>query len=86
MPHTSKYKLEQVKSELGNVIHDGYDYSDYASKDGTNQRFVEKMENTNSLRGTIFGQNLDANNVDDSSYMKSKLVQGELFESNECPF
>lgn len=86
LPHTSKYKLEQVKSELGNVIHDGYDYSDYASKDGTNQRFVEKMENTNSLRGTIFGQNLDANNVDDSSYMKSKLVQGELFESNECPF
>lgn len=32
LPHTSKYKLEQIESQLKNVIHDGYDYSDYASR------------------------------------------------------
>lgn len=81
LPHTSKYKLEQIESQLKNVIHDGYDYSDYASKDGTNKRFVEKMENTNSLRGTIFGQNL--NKSEDTSYMK-KVEEKNLFE--DCPF
>lgn len=81
LPHTSKYKLEQIESQLKNVIHDGYDYSDYASKDGTNKRFVEKMENTNSLRGTIFGQNL--NKSEDTSYMK-KMEEKNLFE--DCPF
>lgn len=81
LPHTSKYKLEQIESQLKNVIHDGYDYSDYASKDGTNKRFVEKMENTNSLRGTIFGQNL--NKSEDTSYMK-KVEEKILFE--DCPF
>lgn len=81
LPHTSKYKLEQIESQLKNVIHDGYDYSDYASKDGTNKRFVEKMENTNSLRGTIFGQNL--NKFEDTSYMK-KVEEKNLFE--DCPF
>lgn len=81
LPHTSKYKLKQIESQLKNVIHDGYDYSDYASKDGTNKRFVEKMENTNSLRGTIFGQNL--NKFEDTSYMK-KVEEKNLFE--DCPF
>ena len=81
LPHTSKYKLEQIESQLKNVIHDGYDYSDYASKDGTNKRFVEKMENTNLLRGTIFGQNL--NKSEDTSYMK-KAEEKNLFE--DCPF
>lgn len=81
LPHTSKYKLEQIESQLKNVIHDGYDYSDYASKDGTNKRFVEKMENTNSLRGTIFGQNL--NKSENTSYMK-KVEEKNLFE--DCPF
>ena len=81
LPHTSKYKLEQIESQLKNVIHNGYDYSDYASKDGTNKRFVEKMENTNSLRGTIFGQNL--NKSEDTSYMK-KVEEKNLFE--DCPF
>ena len=81
LPHTSKYKLKQIESQLKNVIHDGYDYSDYASKDGTNKRFVEKMENTNSLRGTIFGQNL--NKSEDTSYMK-KMEEKNLFE--DCPF
>ena len=81
LPHTSKYKLEQIESQLKNIIHDGYDYSDYASKDGTNKRFVEKMENTNSLRGTIFGQNL--NKSEDTSYMK-KVEEKNLFE--DCPF
>lgn len=81
LPHTSKYKLEQIESQLKNIIHDGYDYSDYASKDGTNKRFVEKMENTNSLRGTIFGQNL--NKSEDTSYME-KVEEKNLFE--DCPF
>ena len=81
LPHTAKYKLEQIESQLKNVIHDGYDYSKYSIEDGTNKRFVEKMKNTNSLRGTIFGQNL--NNSEDTSYMK-KAEEKNLFE--DCPF
>lgn len=84
LPHTSKYKLEQVETQLKNVIHDGYDYSEYASKDGSNQRFIEKMENTNTLKETLFGKNYGKD--DDTSYMKSKITQANLFDEKECPF
>lgn len=85
LPHTSKYKLEQIEGQLKNVIYEGYDYSDYASKDGTNKQFIEKMQNTNSLNGTLFGQNLPQEDVN-TSYMQTKYVQKDMFEENECPF
>lgn len=84
MPHTSKYKLEQIESQLKNVVHDGFDYSDYSIKDGTNKRFMEKMEQNNSLRGSLFGNN----DNEDNSYMSNKTLQKDLFgnEINDCPF
>ena len=84
MPHTSKCKLEQIESQLKNVVHDGFDYSDYSIKDGTNKRFMEKMEQNNSLRGSLFGNNDNEGN----SYMSNKTLQKDLFgnEINDCPF
>lgn len=83
LPHTSKYKLDQIESQLKNVIHNGYDYSDYSLRDGTNRRFMEKMEQNNSLKGDLFGQ--QDNNTSYTSYMSDKrLEEKDLFE--ECPF
>lgn len=83
LPHTSKYKLDQVEGQLKNVIHNGFDYSDYSRKDGTNERFMEKMEQNNALRDDLFGN--QHKDEDTTSYMGQKRVeQGDLFE--DCPF
>lgn len=86
LPHTSKYKLEQIEPTLKSVIHAGYDYSDYSTKDGTNQRFIEKMENTNMLKDDLFDRIMRSKNKDDeeTSYMSSKQQEKTLFD--ECPF
>ena len=80
LKHTSKYKLEQIESQLGNVIHSGFDYSKYSIEDGTNKKFLEKMENNNSLHSDLFTQQ----NEEDTSYMKETVKQKDLFE--DCPF
>lgn len=89
LPHTAKYKLEQVQHELKSVIHDGYDYSDYSTKDGTNKKFMDKMEYNNALQGDLFAQH----DTNQSSYMETKTgewKQQELFHveesAYECPF
>lgn len=83
LPHTSKYKIDQVEGQLKNVIHTGFDYSDYSRKDGTNERFMERMEQNNALRDDLFGN--QKKEEDTTSYMGQKIVeQGNLFE--DCPF
>lgn len=83
LPHTSKYKIDQVEGQLKNVIHTGFDYSEYSRKDGTNERFMERMEQNNALRDDLFGN--QKKEEDTTSYMGQKKVeQGNLFE--DCPF
>ena len=56
LPHTSKYKLEQIEHELKNIVHKEYDYFDYSTKDKSNERFMLKQKNTNQLVDTLFEQ------------------------------
>ena len=84
LPQTRKYKLEQIETQLKNVVHDGYDYSKYSIEDGTNKKFLEKMEYNNSLHGDLFASNQQEDK--DATYMSNVIKQGELFDENECPF
>lgn len=51
---TSKKKLEDVEHTLDTIIHDNFDYEKYSQQDGSNERFMRKQDNTNSLKDTIF--------------------------------
>ena len=72
---TEKKKLEDVVNELPNVIHKPYGYYEYSEMDKSNERFMRKQENTNSLRETIF---IDHNESDGK-----KIIENEpdLFEN-----
>ena len=61
LPHTSKYKLEQIEHELKNIVHKEYDYFDYSAKDKSNERFMLKQKNTNQLVDTLFEQVMSEN-------------------------
>ena len=66
---TEKKKLEDVVNELPNVIHKPYGYYEYSEMDKSNERFMRKQENTNSLRETIF---IDHNESDGK-----KIIENE---------
>lgn len=78
-----KRRLEDVKSELPNVIHKPYGYYEYSELDESNNRFMRKQENTNMLKDNIFTQtNTESDKKD------KKNLQNDLFESidEEVPF
>ena len=54
--HTEKVKLDDIISELPDIIHKEFDYFNYSELDKSNERFIKKQENTNSLRDNIFVQ------------------------------
>ena len=76
LEHTSKLQLKDVENELPNVVHKQYDYFEYSSLDKSNERFMRKQENTNTLRDNIFAQ-IDNNDIPKD---ESKNLQGNLFE------
>ena len=79
LEHTSKLQLKDVENELPNVVHKQYDYFEYSSLDKSNERFMRKQENTNTLRDNIFTQ-IDNNDIPkDESYK----LQGELFTDTD---
>ena len=79
LEHTSKLQLKDVENELPNVVHKQYDYFEYSSLDKSNERFMRKQENTNTLRDNIFAQ-IDNNDIPkDESYK----LQGELFTDTD---
>lgn len=78
LEHTSKLQLKDVENELPNVVHKQYDYFEYSSLDKSNERFMRKQENTNTLRDNIFAQ-IDNNDIPKD---ESKNLQGNLFEKN----
>ena len=77
---TEKKKLEDVSSELPNVIHKPYGYYEYAEMDDSNNRFLRKQESTNSLRDNIFGQDID---TFEEKQNKAIYKEQTLFESIE---
>ena len=76
LEHTSKLQLKDIIYELPNVVHKQYDYFEYSSLDKSNERFMRKQENTNTLRDNIFAQ-IDNNDIPKD---ESKNLQGNLFE------
>lgn len=78
LEHTSKLQLKDIIYELPNVVHKQYDYFEYSSLDKSNERFMRKQENTNTLRDNIFAQ-IDNNDIPKD---ESKNLQGNLFEKN----
>lgn len=77
LEHTSKLQLKDVENELPNVVHREYGYFDYSKLDKSNERFLRKQENTNTLRDNIFAQ-IDNNDIPKD---ESNNVQGNLFEN-----
>ena len=54
LPHTSKKRLADIKEEIPNIVHDGFEYDKYTKQDGSNERFLRKQENTNRLVDSLF--------------------------------
>ena len=73
---TSKLKLIDVEKDLQNVIHSTFDYKIYSIEDNSNDRFLKKQYNTNSMRDTIFGDT--SYNTNETSYM-DEIKEQNLF-------
>lgn len=80
LPHTEKLTLDDVKSDIENIITKPYDYFKYSQLDGSNNRFMNKQKSTNhlsnilSIENDLFDQNLDDNDN------KVKNKQYNLFD------
>ena len=83
LPHTIKLKLKDVESELPEVIHSGFEYDVYSQLDGSNDRFLRKQENTNSLRDTLFG---GLQQSDEKEKIDITKNQPNLFNQKDMPF
>ena len=66
-----------------NVIHKPYGYYEYSEMDESNNRFMRKQENTNSLRDTIFNQTNTDKDKEDKKLNDQLLFD---FENDEIPF
>ena len=76
---TEKKRIADITNELPNVIHRPYGYYEYSEMDNSNNRFMRKQENTNTLRDDIFTQD----NVEKTDKNKKKDDMKDLFESIE---
>ena len=54
LPHTRKYNMDDIKSELQHIVGSSFNYNQYSQEDNSNERFLEKQKKQNSLRGTLF--------------------------------
>lgn len=77
LPHTNKYNLDDVSDELKNVIGGSFNYHKYSQDDKSNDRFMDKQKKQNSLKGTLFEQIADGNNM--QSYMQNPNDENSLF-------
>ena len=54
IPHTMKQTLENIQGEIPNIVTKPFNYFDYSTQDGSNDRFLRKQHATNQLRDNIF--------------------------------
>lgn len=74
---TPKKRLADVQGELASIVHKGFDYYDYSEKDGSNDRFLRKQQNTNGLAALT---------QDKDEQQEKKKVNADLFASvNDDP-
>lgn len=77
LEHTSKLQLKDIEEDLKKVIYEPFEYDKYSALDGSNDRFLRKQENTNSLKDNIFSQ-IDSNDIPKD---ESKDKEPTLFEN-----
>jgi len=75
----SKLKLEDIIDNIKDIIHKEFNYYDYSEKDMSNERFMRKQENTNSLRDNIFKVN---KNNEEEKNINIDNSQLDIFENN----
>ena len=75
---TAKLKVEDIEDELPSIVHKEFDYYDYSEKDGSNNRFMRKQQNTDKTK----------NLFEKPSDKVKKAIEGEptLFTKEELPF
>ena len=83
LPHTIKLQIKDIESEIPNIIHSGFEYDKYSQLDGSNDRFIRKQENTNSLRDKLFDGLQESKNDEDIKITKE---DSNLFNINNVPF
>lgn len=87
LPVTSKLTLRDVEHDLQNVIHREYDYTEYSQKDGSNERFMRKQENTSQLNDNIFAHiTKTEEETNDKKQMKTLFEQTEDTDTEWCDF
>ena len=81
LEHTEKKQLEDVKDELPKIVHKEYSYKVYSELDDSNNRFLRKQENNNSLKDNIF---TSVNNDDNKVKNEHDLIdEYNLFDNTE---
>ena len=78
LPHTRKYNMDDIKSELQHIVCSSFNYNQYSQEDNSNERFLEKQKKQNSLRGTLFEQIADGKQQ--PTYMQKPKDEHTLFE------
>ena len=77
LPHTSKLTLDDVKNDIENIITKPYDYFKYSELDGSNERFMNKQQNTNHLSNIIRNTSIIIDNEENDN--KTNKQQYTLF-------
>ncbi len=80
LPHTPKMKLDDIKPEIKNIVHDGFEYDKYTVQDGSNERFLRKQENTNRLNDTLFNNTNNTNKTETFDDTIKELDELTLFD------
>ena len=86
----NKLTIDQIKNDIPNIIHDGFNYSKYSEEDGSNERFLRRQENTKNIEPMIKMQN-EKNTIfkendfeDDNEQLKDSLFNKEqLYDYQE---
>ena len=77
LPHTRKYNLTDIESELNHIVGSSFDYHQYTEDNNSNEKFLEKQRKENGLRGTIFEQIADGKQ--EQSYIQQPSDELTLF-------
>lgn len=83
LPHTQKLQIKDIENELPNIIHSGFEYDNYSKLDGSNDRFLRKQENTNSLRDKLFDGLQESSNDENIQLTKQPI---DLFNQDNMLF
>lgn len=58
LKHTSKITEDDILPFIDKIMHPSYDYNEYSTQDGSNDRFIKRQENTNRIINTVFNIDL----------------------------